>query len=127
MVKKAIYRGFTTTRAAEDPRNGFQISNIDVVNRDILNHIYTAKGERVMHPSFGTRIPLLAFEPLDSKTLMIIEEDLRAVVDFDPRVQLIEIAVLPLPNSNAVAAYMDLKYLELDVTETMKLEIKVGT
>lgn len=127
MNKKAIYRGFTTTNAARDPRNGFQISNIDVVNRDILNHIYTAKGERVMHPSFGTRIPLLAFEPLDSTTIKIIEEDLRAVANFDPRVELLEIAVIPMPNNNAIVAYMDLRYLELDVVETLKLEVPVGS
>lgn len=126
-MAKALYRGFTTTKAALNPRNGFQTTNIETVNRDLLNHIYTAKGERVMHPSFGTRIPLLAFEPLDDKTVKIIEDDLRDVVNFDPRVELIELSVLAMPNSNAVAAFMDIRYLELDVIETLKLEIAVGT
>lgn len=122
-----IYRGFTTTLASINPRFGFQISNIDVVNRDLLNHIYTIPGERIHHPTFGTRIPMLAFEPMDETTLKIIEDDLRAVAAFDPRVELIDIAVQALPNNNAIVAFMDLRYLELDLIETFKLEITVGT
>lgn len=123
---KPIYRGFTTTFLADDPRKSFKISDMDVVNRDILNHIYTMKGERLMHPHFGTRIPMLAFEPLDNKTLKIIEDDLREVVNFDPRVELIDISLTPIPNSNAIVVLLDLKYLELNVEETFKLEVSVN-
>jgi len=116
------YRGFSTFGA----KKSFQLKDQDLVIRDLLNHIYTLRGERVMMPGFGTRIPLLAFEPLDQQTLTAVEEDLRAVVEYDPRVQLLDIAVLALPDNNAITAVLDLKYVELNVTNTLRLEFPVG-
>lgn len=117
-----VYRGFSSF----DAKKSFHLKDRDLVTRDLLNHIYTLKGERVMMPGFGTRIPLLAFEPLDQKTLNIVEEDLRAVVDYDPRVELIDIAVMALPDHNAITALLDLKYVELNVVDTLRLEFPVG-
>lgn len=126
MSNQALYRGFSTANHRKDPTKGFLTVNVETIKQDLLNHIYTTPGERVMMPSFGTRIPEMAFEPLDERTLAIIEEDLRKVIDYDPRVELIAIAVNALPNNNAVVVYMDLNYLQLNVTETIKLEFTVG-
>lgn len=126
MSNRALYRGFSTAGHRQRPETGFLTVDFETVKRDLMNHIYTLKGERVMMPSFGTRIPEMAFEPLDQDTLKIIEDDLRAVVDYDPRVELIEIAVQALPSNNAVVAWLDLRYLELNTTETLKLEFQVG-
>jgi phage baseplate assembly protein W len=104
----------------------FSTADIETVKRDLLNHIYTIPGERVMQPNFGTRIPLMQFEPLDEKSIQIIKDDLTAVVNYDPRVRLIDIAVLALPNNNAIVALLDLEFLKLGITETMKLEFPVG-
>ena len=126
MATRALYRGFSTANHRKDPSKGFLTVNLETVKRDLLNHIYTLPGERVMLPSFGTRITEMAFEPLDQNTLKIIEDDLRKVVDYDPRVQLIDLAVNALPDNNAVVAFLDLRYLELNITETLKLEFPVG-
>ena len=48
-----------------------------LVNRDLLNHIYTIPGERIGRPDFGTVIPMLAFEQADPKTISIIERELK--------------------------------------------------
>ena len=117
------YLGFSTF----DAKKSFQLKDQDLVNRDLLNHIYTLKGERVMLPDFGTRIPLLAFEPLDQKTLKAVEDDLREVIGHDPRVELLGIAVMALPDNNAIIALLDLKYIELNVTETLRLQFAVGS
>ena len=116
------YRGFSTFGA----KRNFQLKDQQLVVRDLLNHVYTLKGERVMMPSFGTRIPLLAFEPLDQKTLAAVEEDLKEVVAYDPRVQLVDIAVMALPDNNAIAAVLDLRYVELKISETLRLEFPIG-
>jgi len=111
------YLGFSTTA-----KKGFGMKGAELINRDLLNHIYTLKGERVMMPGFGTRIPLIAFEPLDQLTLKDVEADLREVVDYDPRVQLIDIAVMALPENNAIVAVLDLRYIELGIVDTLRLE-----
>jgi len=119
----ANYIGFTTFNG----KKNFRLTDKELINRDLLNHIYTLKGERIMMPGFGTRIPLMAFEPLDEVTCSAIEEDLRAVVDYDVRVELMGIAVLPMPNNNAIVALLDLKYIELGVVDTLRLEFPSTT
>lgn len=125
-MARSVYRGFSTEMALQTKGMTFSTSNVETVKRDLLNHIWTIPGERVMLPKFGTRIPLLAFEPLDSSTLLIVKEDLKMVFEYDPRVRLLELAVLPLPDNNAILALADIEYIELDVKETLRLEFPVG-
>lgn len=120
-MAKGLYRGYSTY---EYQRNkSFILTDIEIVKMDLLNHIYTHKGERVMMPNFGTRIPDLAFEPLDQITLDILEEDLRAVIAFDPRVQLLELRILPYYDTNTVIASARLLYIELNTTGNLDLNI----
>jgi phage baseplate assembly protein W len=118
---RARYIGFSTKA------KGFRLTDHELINRDLLNHIYTLKGERLMMPGFGTRIPLMAFEPLDQLTLNAVEEDLREVVAYDPRVELLDIAVLALSDNNAIVAMLDLRYVELGTTDTLRLEFPTGS
>ncbi|MEM2159674.1 MAG: GPW/gp25 family protein [Candidatus Nitrosotenuis sp.] len=121
-MAQPIYKGFST-QAWLDTGFRFSTSNIETVKRDILNHIYTIKGERLMMPEFGTRIPLMVFEPNDERTRAAIEADLREVVNYDPRVKLIAMSVVSLPDNNAIMALVDLYYIEFNVTDTLRIEI----
>lgn len=127
MATRSIYRGFSTQKSWETRGRTFSTSDVETVKADLLNHIYTIKGERVMQPKFGTRIPLMAFEPLDPTSLKIIEDDLREVFAYDPRVKLIELVVLALPDNNAIVAMVDIQYLELGTFDTLKLEFPTGS
>lgn len=77
-----------------------------------------------MMPGFGTRIPSLAFEPNDAQTIKIIEDDLREVFNYDPRVRLVSLNVLGLPDNNAIIALAELFYVEFNVTDTLRIEVK---
>jgi len=116
-----LYKGFSTRDWRS--RRTFSLSNIEIVKRDLLNHIYTIKGERVMMPNFGTRIPLLAFEQNDEHTRKIVEDDLTVVFNYDPRVKLINLNVLSLPDNNAIIAVADLLYVELDIRDELHIEV----
>jgi phage baseplate assembly protein W len=54
----------------------------------------TAPGERVMRPDFGAGLRALAFEPINTRTLMLarhrVEEALKR---WEPRIDLLEVAV----------------------------------
>lgn len=117
-----LYRGYSSY--GYQKTKSFSLSDVDIVKRDLLNHIYTRKGERVMMPKFGTRIPDLAFEPLDQITLDMLEEDLRTVVAFDPRVELVDLTIAPSYDENYVVASITLLYLELDMTDRLDLNIQ---
>lgn len=116
-----IYRGFSF--AGWKSRNSFRLYDIELVKRDLLNHIYTIKGEHRYMPNFGTRIPLLTFEQLDQETIDIVETDLNEVFKYDPRVQLISLSVNALPDNNAILAMADLLYVEFNVRDVLHIEI----
>lgn len=121
-MTKGLYRGFSSY--GYQKKHSFVLTDIELVKIDILNYIYTKKGERVMMPNFGTRIPMLAFEPLDQITLDILEEDLRAAINFDPRVKLINLQIIPSYDENYVVANLNVLYIELNIIGNIDLNIQ---
>lgn len=65
----------------------------DLVIEDLMNHIMTRKGERIMLPTYGSIIHEMIFEPLTPGTKDLIEEDLRNIISQEPRVSLVSIAL----------------------------------
>lgn len=117
----ANYSGFSTDNWINN--RSLNLSGIELVKRDLLTHIFTVKGERLMMPDFGTRIPTLVFEPNDEETLSIIREDLQEVFTYDPRVDLLDLNVFSLPDNNTIVALADLFYVELDIRDELRIEI----
>ena len=118
-----MYRGFSSEAWMASYGKTGKLSNLELVKRDLLNHIYTIPGERVMMPDFGTRIPLLAFEQNDEITARIIKDDITMVVNYDPRVQLIDIAVLPIPDKHMIIALVDIALTGTEVRDTLRIEV----
>ena len=118
---QGLYRGFSSYEHQQSKK--FTLRDVELVKLDLLNHIFTRKGERLMMPQFGTRIPDMAFEPLDELSLMIIEEDLNTVIAFDPRVSLVSMNIVPNYDSNTVVATVVLYYVELNMTDGMDINI----
>jgi|688.fasta_scaffold1796450_1 phage baseplate assembly protein W len=125
-MAKIYYKGFSTDKWITSKGQTFGTSGIDTVKRDFINHIFTIVGERHRMPTFGTRIPLMVFEIINDTTKSIIEEDIKKVVNYDPRIELIDLQLVAVPNNNLIVAWIDLKYLELGSQEVLKLDIPVG-
>ena len=121
-MAKIYYRGFSSKQASL-PGGSFTTTNLDCVNNDLMNHIYTEYYERPHMPSFGTRIPSLVFEPNDLQVRNIIKEDLTKVFNYDPRVTLNSLNVYALPDNNAIVAVANLNYIELEVTGDLRIEV----
>jgi len=116
-----LYKGFST---ANYKANGsFSLTDIEIVKRDILSHIWTRKGERVMMPNFGTTLQDLMFEPLDNTTVNTVREELIEVIEHDPRVQLLNMDVQPVHTDSAILVIITLRYIELDIVDTINLNI----
>jgi len=117
----ALYRGFSTYEF--ERKKTFSLSDIELVKMDLLNHIFTRKGSRVMMPNFGTSINDLLFEPLDEFTTDSLEEELRAVIAFDPRVQLLSFDMNVNPDQSSVVVNIRLFYVELEITDDFELNL----
>jgi phage baseplate assembly protein W len=117
----ALYKGFSSYEFERVKE--FAISDVELVKLDLLNHIYTRRGSRVMMPTFGTVIPELVFEPLDAITTEILEDELRKVFDFDPRVEIVRFELLVNEDANRVDVQVELFYVELDIVDNFELNI----
>lgn len=124
-AENGLYKGFSSFEF--ENTGSFKINDIELIKLDLLNHIFTRRGERVMMPTFGTIIPDLVFEPLDEETLDQLESELRLVFDYDPRVELLDLVVTPDIDRNAVTAAVRILCIELDTVELMNLNIEFET
>lgn len=121
-VRNGLYKGFSSFEF--ENTGSFKIADVELIKLDLLNHIFTRRGERVMMSRFGTIIPDLVFEPLDEETLDSLESELRLVFDFDPRVELLDLTVNPNADANTVTATVRIHCIELDTIELMNLNIE---
>jgi len=121
-LKRGLYKGFSSFEFQR--AKTFKINDIELVKLDLLNHIFTRKGSRVMLPDFGTIIPELVFEPLDADTVNTVEEELITVFEFDPRVELIELDVQPDFERSSITAAALLNYIELETVDRLELNLQ---
>lgn len=116
------YRGYSSYEYMKN--KSFTLTDIQLVELDLLNQIYTRRGSRVMMPTFGTLIPEMVFEPLNEETITTIESELITVFQFDPRVNMISLDVVPNYDINTIIATAVLFYVELNLTQPFQLNIQ---
>ena len=121
VAKVGLYKGYSSHEF--DRVKSFKLNDFELVKMDLLNHIFTRRGERVMMPTFGTQIPELVFEPLDGEMLDTLYDELAYVFDYDPRVEPLELTVTPDYDNNAVFVAAKLFYVEFKFDDTLELRI----
>lgn len=122
MAQQGLYKGYSSYEFQR--KKTFKIRDIELVKLDLLNHVFTKKGERVMMPNFGTAIPEMAFEPLDTETVSQVQEEVARVINYDPRVELINIETKPDYDRNSLYVGAQVFYVELGLTDNFELNIE---
>lgn len=122
MIKSNLYIGMSTFEFQKS--KSLRLTDIELVKLDILHHIFTQRGTRVMMPTFGSIIPELVFEPLDEDTIDELYSDLLDIFNFDPRVEIISLSVTPDFDTNSVFVEAKLFYIELDTADEFELNIQ---
>lgn len=122
MATENLYRGLSFRNFSKN--KSIKLYDVDLVKKDLLNHIFTRRGERVKMFSYGTRIPDLVFEQLDDIALSVVTEDIHAVVASEPRVNLVDFRLVPLYDRNVIIASLVLYYVELDFTDQFDVSIQ---
>jgi phage baseplate assembly protein W len=120
-MDQTYYRGISFNQYHKN--KDILLKNADIVKQDLLNYIFTRRGERVMMPTFGSRIPDLLFEPMDEDTLTIIENEVIDIVNYDPRVEPINYEIEPLYDEKAVNIKIELLYVELNFNDTLDIRL----
>jgi hypothetical protein len=85
-----LFTGFSTKNKKAI---NHELTDKDLVVEDLMNHIMTRKGERIMLPNYGSIIHDMIFEPLTEETTELIEEDLTEIIKDDPRCNFLSVEI----------------------------------
>lgn len=120
-----LYRGFSFK--AWQRRKNFVLTDVEIVKQDLLNHIFTARGSRIGSPRFGTDIEILRFRPFDQNTIVLISDQIREVIDFDPRVELLDdndYVVQPDFDNSTLLISANLRFVELNLIDVLDIRLE---
>jgi len=110
-----LYRGFSTVNRAKK----FRLVDFDLVKQDLINHFNIRKGEKLMQPNFGTAIWGLLFEPMTDSVRDQIVNDVKAIVNYDPRIGVQNIDITELDHGIQIA--IGLVYLHTNEVSTLAM------
>jgi phage baseplate assembly protein W len=112
-----IYRGFSTAGKIRAP---YTLTDGELIKRDLLNELYSKRGERVMRPNYGVSIWDTLMNPLDDFVVQEIKDEVQRVVQKDPRVDLQEIFTEVLDHT--IRVIVQLRYRPFLDEDTLFLE-----
>jgi uncharacterized protein len=110
------FLGFSTVGRNKAP---YLLSDQELIKQNLLNTLYTRRGERVMRPNYGTIIWDLLMDPLDGATEQLIRDDITAIISKEPRVELVDMIIIT--QDRAVRADITLKYIPYNNTDILHL------
>ena len=113
------YKGFSTIGRVKPP---YTLLDGDLVKRDLLNEFYTRLGERPMRPTFGSIIWDLLMEPSTPELEDSIREDVKKIIDRDPRAELLNNRIIVLDHT--IRVEIELRFVATSVEDTLFLEYK---
>ena len=77
------------------------LKNTSAIARSLKNIVFTQPGEKFFNPDFGSRITESLFENVDDVSALAIEDEIRSsIINFEPRVNLLNVSVNPNPDDN---------------------------
>lgn len=118
----ATYIGYSSRQF--EKTGSFALTDEELVKEDLLNHIFTRRGEVPMREGYGTIIPDSVFEPLDEELVDDIVEDVEQVINDDPRVRLLGLQTEPDYDNNRLNISISLRYIELNMSDIFNLRIE---
>ena len=122
MAYDILYKGISFFRYQYD--KSLVLTDIVLVKQDLYNHIFTRYGDRVKMKKFGCKLPDLLFEQLIDEVVFEIELEIRQVIQYDPRVELVNLEVTPFYDKGTVYVIADLRYIELDIIDRFDLNLE---
>ena len=107
------YRGFSS----REYKKNYKLFDFELVKRDIINHFYIRKGEKLENPEFGTIIWDMLFENFTDEVKRLISEDVETIINYDPRIAINSIIVDSTDQGIRIEA--DIVYIPFNINERM--------
>ena len=92
------------------------LSNTSAIARSIRNIVFTSPGEKFFNPDFGSRISESLFENMDEVSALEIRDEIEnSIKNFEPRVNVREVRVVPDFTNNEMNATIVYEIVGIDV------------
>ena len=92
------------------------LKNSTAIARSIRNIVFTQPGEKFFNPDFGSRITESLFENMDDVSALAIRDEIENSINrFEPRVNVIEVKVIPNFEANEMNATIVYEIVGIDV------------
>ena len=92
------------------------LSNTSAIARSIRNIVFTSPGEKFFNPDFGSRISESLFENVDDVSALAIEDEIRSsIINFEPRVDLLDTVVVANPDDNEMNVTIEYEIVGIDI------------
>jgi len=92
------------------------IKNTTAIARSLRNLVLTTPGERFFNENLGSQVGNLLFENVDDVTGMSVRSEIINVIEnYEPRVNLIKVSVIPNMESYAMDVKMTYQIIGIDI------------
>ena len=92
------------------------LKNENAIARSVSNIVFTLPGEKFFEEDFGCRISASLFENMDDITANLIKDEItESIENFEPRVNLLEVEVIPEFDNNQFDVLLIYEIIGTDV------------
>ena len=92
------------------------LKNSSAIARSIRNIVFTQPGEKFFNPEFGSRVSESLFEVVDQVSTIAIRDEIRSsIINYDPRVKLFDVIVIPNEDDNEMNVTVKYKIIGIDI------------
>ena len=110
---KDISMSFETNPLNEDL---IALKNTSAIARSIRNIVFTQPGEKFFNPEFGSRVSESLFEIVDEVSTIAIRDEIRSsIINYEPRVNLLDVLVNPNPDENEMKVTIKYEIVGIDI------------
>ena len=92
------------------------LKNSSAIARSIRNIVFTRPGEKFFQPEFGSRVSESLFEIVDQVSSLSIRDEIRnSIINYEPRVKLLSVDVVPNPEDNEMNVTIKYEIVGIDI------------
>ena len=92
------------------------LTDTSAMARSIRNIVFTSPGEKFFNPDFGSRVSESLFENVDNVSALAIKDEIKSsIINFEPRVNLLDTTVVPNPDDNEMNVVIQYDVTGIDV------------
>ena len=101
------------------------LKNENAIKQSVKNLIMTVPGEKPFQPLIGSRVSELLFEPLDAFTIDAIREEIEITIkQFEKRVRLNKIDIVPIYENNKISVTIVYKVIGIPINESISFVLQ---